>query len=249
MIIIYPERLDSGTGISADSEDSNFPASNLEDDRPGVLWKADSTNEAIITIPAEADSDCVAVFNTNAESAACVLKDGVGGSTLDTENFDLTPASGRVHKQLFWNYTAQSSTCVVEITLTAAVGETIYAGVVRIGKGASFNSPRPNLSQSREDLSTVLTMSNKSRYVNKDPGEVNTRRVLRVSIVDETTDYYSFDTIMQYFGPNPMAVLLLETGDGMEWAIFAYVDENSLYNAGHVFSSVTTISFNLTEAV
>lgn len=249
MIIIYPEKLDTATGITADSEDAEFPASNLEDSRPGKLWKADSTNSAVITIPALAGTDCAAVFNTNAETAACVLKDMVGGSVLDTETFDLAPSSGRVFDRFFWNYAAQSGTCVVEITLTAAEGDTVHAGVARIGAGAVFENPDWGVRQSRQSLATVLEMSNRSRYVSQDPGSVESRRAFDLAVMDERPDFFSLDTVLQYFGPNPMAVLVLEDFDAREWAVFGYVDEESLYSASHEFLNYSTIGFTLTEAV
>ena len=249
MIIIYPERLDTATGITADSEDGEFPAENLEDNRPGRLWKADATNVAKITIPAEAGTDCAAVFNTNAQSAACVLKDMVGGSTLDTENFDLAPSSGRVFDRFFWNYTAQSSACVVEITLTAEVGQTVYAGAARIGAGAVFENPQYGIRQARESLATVLEMSNRSRYVSQDPGSVETRRVFDLTVLDDRDDVFSLDTVLDYFGPNPMAVLVAEGFDNMEWAVFGFVDADSLYSASHDHYSHSSVGFTLTEAV
>ena len=249
MIIIYPEKLDTTAGITADSEDAEFPAANLADDRPGRIWRADGANQAVVTIPALAGSDCVAVFNTNAEAAVCAVKDEPGGSTLDSKFFDLRPASRRVYDRLFWKYAAQVSTCVMEITLTADAGATVFAGVARIGKGAVFENPEYGIRQARRSLATVLEMSNRSRYVSQNPGSVETRRVFDMTVVDTRTDFYGFDTVLQYFGPNPMAVLVAEGFDDMEWAVFGFVEEDSLYSASHDFCKYSTMGFTLTEAI
>jgi len=257
MIIIYPERLSTGAGITANSESSNFPASNMEDDRPGRVWQADSTNVATVTIPAVDDTDSVALFNTNAISAACVLRSYAGSTALDSKNYDLTPASGRVHNRFFWSYSAQSTTCQVEVTLTATTGVTVQAGIARIGKGEDFVNPAYGIRQARQSLATVLEMSNRSQYVSQDPGDVETRRTIDVTILeDRNPDFYSFDTLLKHFGPNPMAVLAAEhvaeaadDFDDMEWAIYGYVNPKTLYSASHGQPKDSAIGFTLTEAI
>ena len=64
------------TSIAADSQDGNFPASNLLDGRPGRLWKAGGlTRNATLTMEMRGGVSDVALFGANAREATATAED------------------------------------------------------------------------------------------------------------------------------------------------------------------------------
>jgi hypothetical protein len=234
MILIYPEKLSS---VVADTEDGSFPASYLENNKPKRYYRSAGSNIAVITATVAANSDQIALFNTNAESAAIDIESG-----SETFNIDLT--SPHSHNRLWQSYTEQVAIHTVEITLTAAAGEAVYAGVLKIGKGVSLASPTYGISEGRRDFSIVKELNNGAYYLRQ---KDNIRKFSLQLVEDRATDFYNFTTVMDYYGPTPFAVLMAEGVDNHEWAIFGHV--LSPFSASHAYLSYNTISFSIEEAV
>lgn len=88
MKLMYPHNY--ATAITASTENANFPVENLEDDYVGNLWKATGTVATLI-IECAAGTNCLAIFNTNAESITIRLS---GWESIDWETDDTEPSLG-----------------------------------------------------------------------------------------------------------------------------------------------------------
>jgi hypothetical protein len=234
MILMYPEKLSS---VTADTEDGSFPASYLENNKPKRVWKSSGSNVAVLTATVAANSDQIALFNTNAESAAIDVESG-----SETFNIDLT--SPHSHNRFWQSYTSQPAIHTIEITLTAPVGETVYGGVLKCGTGVDLVNPGYGLSESRRDFSIVKELNNGAFYIRKkDPVRTFSLNFLE----DRATDFYNFTAVADYYGPTPFAMLLAENIDDLEWAILGHV--LSPFSANHAHLNHTQVSFSITEAV
>jgi len=239
MILIYPERLSS---VTADSESGSFPATNLEDDKPKKKWQSGGTNVATLTATVAGDSDQVALINTNAISAVITVK--LAGITQETFNIDLT--SPHSHTRLWQTYTVQAAVHTIEIQLTAAAGNAVYAGVLKIGKGVVVADPKYGVKESRRDFSIVKELNNGAYYIR----QRDSVREFSLSFTDDrATDFYNFTAVMDHYGPRPVAILMAENvdSDPHEWAIFGHV--LNPFSGSHDHLSHSSISFTITEAV
>lgn len=239
MILIYPECL---SVVTADSESGSFPATNLQDDRPKKYWMSGGSNVATLTATVAADSDQIAIFNTNAASAVITIK--LAG--VEQESFIIDLTSPHTHNRLWQSYTEQTAVHTVEIQLTTTVGSAVYAGVMRIGKGVTVSNPAYGISESRRDFSIVRELNNGAYYIRKR----DSVRTFSLSFTDDrATDFYNFTEVMDYYGPEPIAVLLAEDvdSDPHEWAIFGHI--LTPFNGSHEYYSHTNVSFEITEAV
>lgn len=237
MIFMFPERLSS---VVADTEDGSFPAEYLQNDKPKRYWKSEGSNIGVITATVAANSDQIGLFNTNALSAAIDVK--LSGVSQETFNIDLT--SPHSHNRLWQSYTEQVANHTIEITLTAAPGSTVYAGVLKIGKGVSLVNPDYGLTESRRDFSIVKELNNGAYYIRK---KDSVRSFGLNFIEDRATDFYKFTQIMDYYGPSPLAVLLAENIDDLEWAIFGHV--LSPFSARHDHLNHVAAGYSIIEAV
>jgi len=235
MILIYPDRLSS---VVADSEDGSFPATNLQNDKPKRYWKSSGSNIGVLTATVSGYSDQIGIFNTNAESVAIDIESG-------TETFNIDLTSPHDHNRCWQSYTEQTATHTVEITLTAPVGSAVYAGCLKIGDGVTIANPQYGISESRRDFSIVKELNNGAYYIRKK----DSVRTFDVSFIeDRATDYYLFTQIADYYGPNPLAILLVDNSDDdHEWAIFGHI--LSPFSASHSNLDHSGVGFSIVEAV
>jgi hypothetical protein len=235
MILIYPEKLSS---VAADSEDGSFPATYLQNDKPKRYWKSSGSNIGVLTAQVAANSDQIAVFNTNAVSAEIDIASG-------SETFSIDLSSPHTHNRLWQSYTEQTAVHTVTITLTAPVGEAVYAGCLKIGKGVSLVNPKYGLSESRRDFSIVKELNNGAYYIRKkDP----VRKFDLSFLEDRAGDFYTFSAVADYYGPQPLAMLLVDgSADDHEWAIFGHI--LNPFSASHDYPDHTNAGFSIVEAV
>lgn len=238
MILLYPEKLSS---VVADTEDGSFPATYLENNKPKRYYKSSGSNVALITATVAANADQFGLFYTNAEGADIDIK--VSGDVKESFSIDLTDPHS--HNRLWQSYTEQTVVHTIEITLTAPVSETVYAGVLKIGAGVSLADPtRGGPAESRRDFSIIKELNNGAFYIRKkDPVRTFDINFLE----DRATDFYKFTQVADYYGPNPLAMLLVEGVDDLEWAIFGHILRP--FSATHAHLNHTKVSFNIVEAV
>lgn len=240
MIFLYPEKQ---TDAVASSEHVNFPAINLFDCKPAKVWKAAGTTaSATITVTVSSGGKYVGVFNTNAYTATVVVKNGAG-ITQSTTVIPLTSGSRSWNR--FWHeYTQLNETHSVLITLTASVGP-VYAGVVRVGAGLVLPGMEFGLKEGREDYSVVHELSSGSWYIRK-------RAIARKFsgkhlIVRDNNEFYRLTDLYDYFGPQPLAMLLVEGGDDRQWCCFGRFVDPVEGSHDHPFHNST--SYEILEAI
>jgi hypothetical protein len=237
MILIYPEKLSS---VVADTEDGSFPATYLQNDKPKRYWKSAGSNVAVVTATVAANSDQIALFNTNAETVGLDIK--VSGVSQETFNLDLT--SPHSHNRFWQSYTSQGVIHTIEVTLTAPAGEAVYGGVLKCGTGVSIANPAYGTTESRRDFSIIKELNNGAYYIRKK----DSVRAFDLSFTeDRATDFYRFTAVADYYGPNPLAILLAEDIDDHEWSIFGHILRP--FSSRHAYPAYSTVSFSITEAV
>jgi hypothetical protein len=237
MILMYPERLSS---VVADTEDGSFPATYLTNDKPKRYYKSAGSNIAVITATVAAYSDQMALFNTNAEGADVDVK--LSGVSQETFSIDLT--SPHSHPRFWQTYTEQTAIHTIEITLTAPVGEAVYGGVLKVAKGVDIANPSYGIGESRRDFSIIKELNNGAYYIRKkDPVRTFSIQFLE----DRATDFYSFTTVADYYGPKPLAILMAEDIDDLEWSIFGHI--LNPFSSDHAYIDHSKTSFSIVEAV
>lgn len=165
------------TEIAASSENANFPASHLLDEHPKRLWKADGANQARLTLSIGANTNCIAIFNTNAQRAVCNISDPnetaweagtewETGTEWATSDIDATTQLISIRDDInaLWiEFEGSTIPLEADITLTN-YDDTVHAGVAVGGIGLSFRDPRYGLQEGLVDRSVTIEMSNGSFY-------------------------------------------------------------------------------------
>lgn len=238
MKIIYPEKQ---SAISATSFDPNYPAANLIDnDIPSKLWKADDTNTATLTVTLDSGSQAVAVFNTNAESVTITAKDN-GGGAIKTDTFSLSGT--RTYDRCWLEYTQENASHSATIALTAAAGTTVSAGIVRAGTIVDLPNPAYGIQEGRKDFSIVKELNNGALYIKKR----NLARSFSVDLVlARASEFYNLTDVCDYYGPNPLAILLVEDITDEQWCVYGHMLDP--FQGGHSYPSNSTITLSIQEA-
>jgi hypothetical protein len=233
---MYPEKLSS---VVADTENGSFPATNLEDSLPSRPWKSGGANTALLTATVAANADQLALYKTNAIGADIDIK--VGGVSQETFSVDLTDP--HVHNRLWQTYTEQTVEHTIEISLTGPAATAVYAGSLKAAKGVTFNNPAYDLKEGRRwDHHFIEKLNNGGyRTVRKPPlRQFNiTFRSVR------STAYYQWAEIVDYYGPEPISMLLAENIDDHEWAILGHLLQG--WDAAHDTPTYAKPTFSLTE--
>ncbi len=238
MIAIYPEKLSS---VSASSENAEYPASNLEDTKIKKVWKSSGGNTATLTATVGAGANNLALFGTNAVTAIVTIK--IGAAVQETQNFALTSGS-RTYQRLWCSYSTISVVHTVEITLAAASGDVVEAGVLKIGVGDDFKNPEYGLGEGRKDFSITKELNNGAFYIRKR----NSVRTFSVNLqTPRETDFYAFGDLYDHYGPLAIAWLLAEDINDYQWAVLGHMTDP--FSGTHSYPTESKISFNITEAV
>jgi len=213
MKIIYTNNV---TAVSANSEDANYPATNLQNDYTKDLWQAAAgINEAVVYVTVSSGA-AVALFNTNATSATITA--GIAGnyqweagysweadvswesSETVTATFNLTGDGGS-----FWaDYAEITTSHLITITLTAASGTDVNAGVVQAGAVNEFQDPRYGIDETSQDYSVELELNSGSEYyVKRDIARI----MSNLQILETRANAFAFKhDIFDKAGPAPMAM-------------------------------------------
>lgn len=238
---IYPE---ATVSVVADSEDANYPATNLTDnDFIKKVWKAvASDNVAKLTCSIAANSEAIALFGTNAQTAECVIKDN-GGATVETETHTLN-GTYYTDTAFFQTYTRQTTSHSAEITLTAAAGTTVEAGIVKAGDLVTLANPQYGINQAWKDFSIKKELRNGALYVKK--LEIVKTYSYSIIVARDTTMLY-LETLYEYYGPEAFAMLIASGIDNNHWAVFGSFDGEP--SIGHDDYSHSRASIRILEAV
>lgn len=239
MIVMYPERLSS---VVADTENGSFPATNLQNNKPSRPWKSGGSNTALLTATVAANADQIALYKTNAVGASVDIK--VGGVSQETFSIDLTDP--HVHNRFWQTYTEQTVVHTIEIALTGPVGQAVYGGELKVAKGVTLKSPIYQSAKEgrRWDHHFIEKLNNGAYQIVKKEAlrkfDITFRAV-------RSTEFYLFSEIVDYYGPEPISILLAENIDDHEWAIFGNMLQD--WSVGHNTPTYSQVSYQITEAV
>ena len=130
MIVLFNNLIYNAT-ISADTVDSSYPVTNLQNDEPSKIYKANQASAVItLTLADTSTINCLYLANTNATSASLGLYDS-SDTLLDTQTIDVDRCGACF----------TSITDVSYMILTLSGSDTIYLGC--IGTGAKYQMPDP----------------------------------------------------------------------------------------------------------
>ena len=233
---IYPER--QGT-ITADSENSAYPATNLSNNYRKKVWQAvNAVQTATLTVPISANSSAIALYNTNATSGTITIADGgtpVLGATA------ITIDQGR-----YWQeYTRYTSSCVATIELTTTE-TTLECGIVRAGDVVSMKDPKRGISETLKDYSIKKSLRNGAYYTKK----LEMVRMLSWScLMARETEFRSLMSLYEYYGPDPFAMLITDNISSSDdiWTIFGCF--NGIPSATHTDETYSDVSISIEETV
>ena len=236
MKILYPDKV---TSLVASSEDTAFHKENVSDDYRGHYWQATTATASTLTIETAANSNVVALSNTNSASVTVEVKDS-GASTI----YGPTAHAIDSEKPDLWvDYTLQTG--VSQTILTFATTATApYCGTVRVGSAYEFPNPKYGFSEGLDDKSIEKVLNSGAMYYNK-------KNIIRTfdgaMDVDRDTYFYTFmHTIIMQFGKRPMFWRFTDL-DNMDWVVFARV--NKMPSGSHDSFSLSKISFSLIEDI
>lgn len=245
--------------VSASSAHASYPASNVTDDRPKLVWRANGVDTATLTCSNLGAFDTVAVFNTNAESVGAVISDP-NELTFDGVTWDgITwyQAEAIIYGDLIEGGTSNvlwfeldetvTDTVNVELTLSAATGASVEAGVVVMGVQTEFSGPRYGLSQGVIDYSISREASNGSEYY-KERDRVRTfSGEFLASRTGVDSEFYTFmNNLARDVGRIPLAWKLVDDGNN-EWIVYARLTD--MPEGSHAYPNHAPISFSIKEVL
>lgn len=128
------------------------------------------------------------------------------------------------------------------ITLTAPVGETVYAGVMRSSIAETYggNNPKYGLSIGGLDTSIEAEMSNGSRYYKKR----NVLRQVGVEVLMTTNSAFEVIKFYQQYGKTETAWKLTDLNSN-EWVLFGYIEPSTSYD----YLGRSTVNIQFTEVL
>ena len=160
----------SSAVMSNPGEDSSYPASNLLDEHPKKVAKADASETVTVSLVVDGAGDWLGCLNTNARIAEVSVYDGastlvyesilsLGG--IDTyEEFIAGEGQALYEFDVCYPYQSALHTIVIELD-TASAGVTAQIGgcLAGVGMESSIDTSR-GMTEGLVDYSTVKELSN-----------------------------------------------------------------------------------------
>jgi hypothetical protein len=215
MKILYPDNIST---ITADSEDSDYPVANVQDNHPQKVWKAASgvTTATLSIVTSASGAAGLHIAWTNATSGTVTVKNSTEVTTYETHS--LSGAWGR----FFAKFTT-ARTEVLHITVALTAPATVYAGVVRCGTLIAFKDPLRELTGGRKDYSIKKDLSNGGLSI----ALRNMPRAYQLSFIAEDAQYDTIDNLYLLRGSLPLAILISDNkyvaGSGDQWSGFFHI--------------------------
>lgn len=148
-----------GSTVTADTEDANYPAINLQNDRMKKIYKATSTSSVITVVFDSVTSvNCCYLAFTNATSAILRLYN-TSSVLLSTITVSLSRGG----------QTFTSVSGVASATLTISGSDTIYLGVFGIGESYKMPDPTDGFLLRPIDSSDIDYSTGGQKYFNPVP--------------------------------------------------------------------------------
>jgi len=168
--------------ITTTSENSAYPVENLLDAHPKKLYKASSgVNSITLTTTLLVGTNCLFLFNTNAESITINAEDFAygewfSGNTWFSENewwprssvsIPTAVVTSGERNAVGLQFTPLIDNKEAVITLVAPAGEAVEVGILWAGVLISANNPSWGLKESQKDYSILKELSNGATYYKK----------------------------------------------------------------------------------
>jgi hypothetical protein len=251
MKVIYPEKQSS---VSAATQDSNFPGSNMLDNYPKKVWKATGYNSAV-TIITKPGANAIGFAGTNAVSIALTVKNSGGTGVIESKvSYDLKGIDNYyklitdtyISFPSFWiDYTYRETThyLVVEFESIGS-SVSVHNGVIRAGIARTFYEPDYSLQEGMNDYSIIKELNNGAYYIRK-------RDIVKTFTgtveLYRDGDFYVFmrDIILQN-GPNPLMWRITDY-DSNNWTVFGRVDK--MPTGAHKLKDYSEINFSIVEVL
>lgn len=255
MRCIHPDHIVS---VAASEEDAAYPASNLMDHHPKKVWKGtdrDATLSAVVSA-----GGALAVIATNALSVNLTISQGqtiawaagiswesgiAWDSTGDTDISEVSLLPGDISGCAWFEFAERDSSFTATLEMTAAAGEIVRAGLLKVGTCNRFNDPLNGIAEGLRDYSIVKELNNGATYIRKR----DVVRTFRGSLFgDRDSDFYAFMLqVGRLTGPIPLAWRIMDTVTGSRWIVYARFDE--MPGGVHELPRDSRINFNLLEVL
>lgn len=235
MEIIWPEYQSSAT---ATSENSEYPVSNLMDNRPNKQWRSIGTS-ATVTVAVDAGvNNAVGVYGIEADQVIVTVKNAAETTTIKTETFTIA------RNRLWMAFTEQ--TIALHILLQFSVSSGVCrAGVVKVGNAVSFPNPKWEMDRQYKDTSILHEMASGGLRIHQRAKP----RVLAPSFEMTEAQSADLDDIYWDVGAEAVAMLLLSGDDSwrQEWTGMFHIPDGP--KTVFKFNDRHLITLNLREAV
>jgi hypothetical protein len=246
------------TSVTASSEDSAYPASNLLDDRPNWMWKAGSgiTHASLtcaLSSASEGAAGGIAIYGTNATKViiniedpnaitfADIVWDGLEWPSVSPETLPEIDSSGS--SQAIWSEYARADNSLNAVIILEG-DSTLEAQIVVAGEMLEFRNPMYDNTEGLKDNSIEKDYLNGSFYYKK---KTIVRTFSGVMNLERDDDgFYSFmlDFAREY-GKAPKAMRLTNQA-GFRWVVYARFESLPAGQHGQALSSV---NYQLIEVV
>jgi hypothetical protein len=226
MKIVLENRI---TSVTASSSAANYPATELLNDSPKRIWKADGDDTATITATASGTINTIVLFNTNAEAVTITIADPnyFSWQNLTWRNLNWRNVQVPVESELvsqagttaLWA-TIDTITAPIEITieLSGATGATIQAGVLVAGEAVDVGHLLYGFQEGMADFSVAEQLMNGAHYY-KSRDRVRTFTV-SARPKRETLFYTFMADFARTYGLAPKAMHLMPKC-GSRWIVYA----------------------------
>ena len=205
MKIIDPEYQSSA---AATSENSEYPASNLMDNRPNKKWQSLGTSAVVTMAVGAGVNNAIGVYGICADTVVVTVKNAAETVIIATESFTIS------RNRLWFEFAEQIAAIHILLAFSRSAG-VCSAGVIKVGDAQSIPNPEYGIDRSYTDASILHEMASgglrvhqRSRYRNLNP-----------SFVMTAAEAQDLDDIYFTAGADPLAMLIL-AGDNtwrQEW--------------------------------
>ena len=247
------------TSVSADSENSSFTADNLLDRSPKIKWKAeDGVTSATLTCSTSTGVDNIVIAGTNATSVSINGYDPNSTIWAESDSFAEGVTWGNPVVNIYGNATQRSKSqavlvelstivdvpVILDITLSCAEGETIYAGLIFAGEPEEFGGrgPKYGYEEGREDLSIKVVNKNGSIYYLK-------RDILRTFALSATLSNESAERLMDIYEEVGESGCAWKITDDNNNNVVVYARFNGSPTKSRSFLNFSDVNINLTEVL
>lgn len=246
MKIIYPNIIPS---VTASSEVSGYPDSNLLTENIGLVWKS---------IPAEGTPNATIVFSTNVTQNTPLaigvfgLLDSPGVSIAGIYTYDEVPGTPTITSQTFtlgsydrvWAEFLPTETGIVQWTVTLSGLSQYQASEIVAGAVITIRDPQYGVSQSRADKSIKQELAGGGYYIH----DALKPRTFGLSwVMGRDDEFEALDSLYNIRGSKPLAMLISEgLNNDMKWC--GYFHMENAPSATHDMPSYSAVSLSLREA-